>query len=89
MLAELSARSNARIAKDERFTEIRKNNKESASKQGIVRLSDLRKDLEKKNGGNKKKETSAELKKKLQDQYAPYISESVNVLCDMVKLSSP
>jgi carboxyl-terminal processing protease len=37
-----------------------------------------------KEGGGKKKETPAELKKKAQEQYAPFVNESVNVLLDMV-----
>lgn len=88
MLADLAARSQARIAKDEKFMEILKSNKESAAKQGIVRLSDLRKDLEK-NGSQKKGTTAAELKKRFQDQHAPFISESLNILCDMVQFSNP
>ena len=84
MLAELAARSKARVAKDAKFTEIIKNNKEAAGKKGIIRLTDLRKDMEKQNGG-KKKETPTELKKKAREQYAPFVNESVNVLLDMVK----
>ena len=83
MLAELAARSKARVAKDAKFTEIIKNNKEAAGKKGIIRLTDLRKDMEKQNGG-KKKETPTELKKKAREQYAPFVNESINVLLDMV-----
>jgi carboxyl-terminal processing protease len=83
LLTELAERSRARIAKDVKFAEIIKNNKEAADKKGIIRLSDLRKEMEKENGG-KKKETPAESKKKARDQYAPFINESVNVLLDMV-----
>jgi carboxyl-terminal processing protease len=83
MLAELAARSKARVAKDAKFAEIIKNNKEAAGKKGVIRLADLRKEMEKESGG-KKKETPAELKKKARDQYAPFVNESVNVLLDMV-----
>jgi carboxyl-terminal processing protease len=83
MLSELAARSKARVAKDAKFAEIIKNNKEAADKKDIIRVTDLRKDMEKKNG-DKKKETPAELRKKVQDQYAPFVNESVNVLLDMV-----
>jgi carboxyl-terminal processing protease len=82
LLTKLAERSRARIAKDVKFAEIIKNNKEAADKKGIIRLSDLRKEMEKENGG--KKETPAEIKKKARDQYAPFINESVNVLLDMV-----
>jgi carboxyl-terminal processing protease len=85
MFAELAARSRARVAKDAKFAEIIKNNKEAAGKKGVVRLTDLRKEMEKE-GGGKKKETPAELKKKAQEQYAPFVNESVNVLLDMVTL---
>ena len=88
VLAELVARSKARVAKDAKFAEIIKNNKEAAGKKGILRLTDLRKDMEKQNGG-KKKETPAELKKKAREQYAPFVNESVSVLLDMVTLGQP
>ena len=87
MLAELAARSKARVAKDAKFAEIIKNNKDAAGKKGVIRLSDLRKEMEKENGG-KKKETFTELKQKARDQYAPFVNESVNVLLDMVTLES-
>ncbi len=87
MLAELATRSQARIAKDAKFAEIIKNNKEAAGKKGVIRLADLRREMEKE-GGGKKKETPSELKQKARDQYAPFVSESVNVLLDMVMLGS-
>jgi len=87
LLTKLAERSRARIAKDVKFAEIIKNNKEAADKKGIIRLADLRKEMEKENGG-KKKETPAEIKKKARDQYAPFINESVNVLLDMVMPAS-
>ncbi len=87
ILAELAARSKVRVAKDAKFAEIIKNNKEAAGKKGVIRLSDLRKEMEKENGG-KKKETLTELKQKARDQYAPFVNESVNVLLDMVTLSA-
>ena len=87
MLAELAARSQVRVAKDAKFAEIIKNNKEAAEKKGVIRLADLRKEMEKE-GGGKKKETPTELKRKARDQYAPFVNESVNVLLDMVILGS-
>ena len=86
-VSDLAARSKARVAKDEKFAEIIKNNKEAAGKKGVIRLADLRKEMEKKSGG-KKKETPTELKKKARDQYVPFVNESVNVLLDMVTLGS-
>ena len=87
LLAELAARSKVRVAKDAKFAEIIKNNKEAAGKKGVIRLADLRKEMEKE-GGGKKKETPTELKQKARDQYAPFVNESVNVLLDMVMLGS-
>jgi carboxyl-terminal processing protease len=87
MLVELAARSTARVAKDAKFAEIMKNSKEAAGKKGVIRLADIRKDMEKKSDG-KEKETPAEIRKKARDQYAPFVNESVNVLLDMVTLGS-
>jgi len=87
-LAELSARSKARVNKDMQFAEIVKDNKEAAGKKGVIRLADLRKEM-KKESSSKKKETPTELRKKARDQYAPFVNESVNVLLDMVKLGAP
>ena len=87
LLAELAARSKARVATDAKFAEIIKNNREAAAKKGLIRLADLRKGVEKKNGG-KGKETPAELRKKAREQHAPFVSESVNILLDRVTLGS-
>jgi len=87
MLVELAARSKARVAKDAKFTEIIKKNKEAAAKKGIIRLADLRKEMEKESGG-KKKVTPTELRQKARDQFAPFVNESVNVLLDVVTLGS-
>jgi carboxyl-terminal processing protease len=85
IIAELTARSKARVAKDAKFAEIIKNNKIAGSKKGIIRFADLRKEVENEGGGNTK-ETPAELRKKARDQYVPFVNESVNVLNDMVTL---
>jgi carboxyl-terminal processing protease len=87
MIAELAARSKIRVAKEAKFAEIIKNNKVATDKRGVIRLADLRKEMEKE-GGGKKKETPAELRKKARDQYVPFVNESVNVLIDMVTLGS-
>jgi carboxyl-terminal processing protease len=87
LLAKLAARSRVRVAKDVKFAEIIKNNKEATGKKGVIWLADLRKEMEKE-GSGKKKETPAELKQKARDQYAPFVNESVNVLLDMVILRS-
>jgi carboxyl-terminal processing protease len=83
MLADLATGSQARIAKDAKFAEIIRNNKEAARKKGVIRLVDLRKEMEKE-GGGKKKEMPTKHKQKVRDQYTPLVNESVNVLLDMV-----
>ena len=87
LLVELAARSKDRVTKDVKFAEIISNNKEAAGKKGVIRLADLRKDMEKESVG-KKKETLPEFKEKARNQYAPFVNESVNVLLDMVMLGS-
>jgi carboxyl-terminal processing protease len=87
MIAELAARSRIRVAKEAKFIEIIKNNKKAADRKGVIRLADLRKEMEKE-GGGKKKETPAELRKKARNHHVPFVNESVNVLVDMVTLGS-
>ncbi len=86
MIAELAARSQVRIAKDAKFTEIIKKNREAAGKKGIIRLADLRKEMAKE-GGGKTKGTVTESKQKFREQFAPFVNESINVLLDMVTLA--
>ena len=84
LLAELSARSRTRVEKDSKFAEILKNNKDGAGKQGVIRLADIRKEAKKEAG--KPMESPAELRKKAKNQYAPFVSESINVLSDLVTM---
>lgn len=86
LITKLAARSKARVAKDAKFIEIINNNKEAAGKKGIIRLADLRKEVEKE-GGSKENKTSTELKQRTKEQYAPFVKESVNVLLDMVMMN--
>jgi carboxyl-terminal processing protease len=88
MLAELSARSKARVSKDIKFAEIMKNNKEAAAMKDIIRIADLRKQMEKESSATKK-ETLTELKQKARDQATPYLNESINILLDMLTIKSP
>jgi len=83
LLAKLAANSKIRVAKDAKFAEIVKNNREAAAMKGVIRLADLRKELRKENSG-KKQESPVELRKRARDQYAPFVKESINVLLDMV-----
>ena len=87
LLAELAERSQARIAKDVKFTEIMIKNREAASRHGMIRLADLRREMTENSG--KKKESIAERRQKARDQFSPFLEESVNVLTDMITLRSP
>ena len=82
-LTTLASRSKIRVEQDDKFREIIKNNNEAADKNGVIRISDLRK--EKKKTGTKT-ESLSEMKKKFREQYAPYINESVNILLDLAAL---
>lgn len=86
-IEQLSAQSRARIAKNAKFKDIIKDNKEAAARKGMIRFADLLKEMEKENGG-RKKESPVELKKRAREQYAPFVNESVNVLLNMVMLRS-
>jgi len=83
LMAALASKSQDRVAKDAKFAKIIKENKESADKKGFIQLDDYRKTLKKENGG-KGSPTRTDQKQKVQEQYAPYISESVSVLLDIL-----
>ncbi len=86
-IAQLAAQSRIRVAKNEKFKDIIRDNKEAVARRGVIRFTDLRKEMEKENGG-RKNESSAGLKKRAREQYAPFVNESVNVLLNMVMLRS-
>ena len=87
LLENLAVSSRTRIAKDAKFAEILKNNKEASARKGIIRLAELRKEMEKESG-SKKEETVSALKQKARDHNAPFVNEGVNILLDMVKLGA-
>lgn len=86
-IEQLAAQSRTRVANNAKFKDIIKENKEAAARKGIIRFSDLRKEMGKENNG-RKKESTAELKKKAREQYAPFVDESINVLQNMVMFRS-
>lgn len=88
LVATLAAKSQARVARDAKFAEIIRNNKEAAERKDIIRLADYRKQIEKESGG-KKKESLPEQRQRARDRYAPYVSEGVNVLLDLVAGPAP
>ena len=84
LTAELASRSQSRIAKDAKFTEIIKKNKEEADRKGIIQIADYRRRMEKEGGNGK--ETLPEQRQKVREQYAPFVNESVNILLDMISV---
>ena len=86
LIAILARNSAARIAKDATFAEIIKTNKEIAARKGLVRISDLRKESEKENGGKKPagKPSIEERRRKAEDQEKPYLTEGISILLDMI-----
>ncbi|MFY9148798.1 MAG: S41 family peptidase [Smithellaceae bacterium] len=87
LISRLSLRSASRVAKDEQFLEIVKQNKEARGKDGLVRLKDLRTEVKSKTKANDQEQKQADgVSKKSQEQYKPFINESVNILLDMVTL---
>ena len=82
-ITALASKSQVRVAKDAKFVKILKDNKEAADKKGFIQLDDYRKTLKKENGG-KANPTRSDQKQKVQEQYAPYVDESVSVLLDML-----
>jgi carboxyl-terminal processing protease len=83
LMAALVSKSQARVAKNAKFAEIIKNNKEAADKKDIIQLADIRKTM-KKEGAGKTNESLPEQRKKAKEQYAPFVNESVNILFDMM-----
>jgi len=88
LIESLASNSRIRVARNAKFAKIIKENKEAAERKGVIQLDDYRKSLKKENGG-KADQTRSEQKQKVQEQYAPYVDESVNVLTDMVALKVP
>lgn len=90
--SKLSEQSKARISKDPKFTEIRKEIEESQKNKGIIRLADLRKkrSAEKKDGKGKKKDESdrAAEKQKEKDSETPYTTEATSVVVDLIQIES-
>ena len=87
LLVKLAARSNARVAKDAKFAEIIKNNKEAAEKRASSSLPTCVRRWKRKVAVRRKRRRPS-LKQKVRNEYAPFVNESVNVLLDMVMLGS-
>jgi carboxyl-terminal processing protease len=86
LIAKLMPKSRDRVAKNVEFAKIIKDNKEAAEKKGIIQLDDFRKTI-KKEGGSIENETRSEQRQKAKEQYAPFVTESVNILLDIATLA--
>jgi carboxyl-terminal processing protease len=86
LIAKLMPKSQDRVAKNVEFAKIIKDNKEAAEKKGIIQLDDFRKTI-KKEGGSIENETRSEQRQKAKEQYAPFVTESVNILLDIATLA--
>ena len=89
LITNLARSSASRVAKEEKFLDIIKQNRQARDKKGIVRLTDLRNEAKTKIPENdKENKMPKNSSKKVREQYQPFINESVNILMDMVTLSS-
>lgn len=94
LIKKLADRSQERVAKDAKFTEIRKEIEETAKNKGIVKLADLRKKSiqEKEKDKKAKKTETASAKKareqKIKDTETPVVDESVNILVDYLTFTA-
>jgi carboxyl-terminal processing protease len=86
-ISELQSRSKVRVSKNPKFKEVLDELAKAEKNRGIIKLAEVRAAAEK----NKKKEQEEKNKKrkeKIDDLDAPYISEAVDVLADLVELQS-
>lgn len=84
-LKTLADASKARVDKDAKFTEIRKDIEEAAKNKGIIRLAEVTKKSkdDKKKHKDDEKKTNAQ---RLKDAEAPYVNEAMNVVMDLLQM---
>ena len=85
---KLQKKSTARISKDEKFQEIKKDIAEMDKNDGIMKLAELIK-KEKENKAKKDENKDKSFKDRVADLQKPYIEESLNVLADLVQIQYP
>jgi carboxyl-terminal processing protease len=89
LIKKLSEKSAVRVAADPKFAEMRKNLDEAKKNEGVVRLADLRKKaVEKKNDDKKNGKDKLARDQEVKEMMAPMISESVNIVTDLVQAES-
>ena len=90
LIQKLNEKSQARVVKDPKFLEIRKNLEEARKNEGVIKLADIRKKskVESKKTKNKSKKTSKEEDKE-KEMDAPLVQEGINIITDFVSLALP
>lgn len=87
VVKKLNERAQARVSKDPKFTEIKKNLLDSMKNEGVIHLADLRKKSKaEKQEEAKKKKNGKEAKEK--DTDTPLVQEGINVAADYAALAS-
>jgi carboxyl-terminal processing protease len=85
---KLAEKSKERVSKDPKWLEIKKNLDDAAKESGLVKLSEIRKKslAEKKKEKDKKKGDKSDEDKKEKDFDAPLLTESLNIMGDLLSL---
>jgi hypothetical protein len=78
LVKRLAERSKTRVAKDQKFAEIKKEIEETVKNKGIIKLADLRKK------SKKPAKDKAERDQKIKDVEQPLIDEGVNIIVDFL-----
>jgi carboxyl-terminal processing protease len=90
ILKPLQQKSKERVDKDPKFTEIKKDIEDANKNKGKIKLADLRKKSETELKAEKKKgKDKMNSKDKIKDLDAPVVDEGVNILVDMIRMTSP
>lgn len=88
-IAKLSEKAQARVAKSDKFAQIRKDMDDALRNKGLIKLADIRKksNEDKKNG---KKDAAKKKGKKVEnDEDATFLQESENILVDLIEAEGP
>jgi carboxyl-terminal processing protease len=87
-ISKLNAKAQARVAKSEKFAQIKKEMEETLRNKGTIKLAEIRKKAseDKKNG---KKEKKKKAKKFDSDEDGPFLQESTNILVDLIVAQNP
>jgi carboxyl-terminal processing protease len=82
---KLSEQALARVMKNDKFTQIRKDLEEASKNKGVIRLADLRKKANEDKKSGKKKDAKRS-KKREPEEDAPFLQESESILVDLISI---